>query len=136
MKRTTTRTRLGLVATAAVLLAGCAAEASPDGGGHDDDHAEDTAAIEGAEEVAVTATSMAFEPATLELDAGEPVNVVLTSEDTTHDLTVDEAHFHLAADRGETTTGGLVFDEPGTYTGYCTVPGHRGAGMELEITVS
>lgn len=136
MKRTTTRTRLGLVAAAAVLLAGCAADASTDGGGHDDDHAEDTAAIEGAEEVAVTATSMAFEPATLELEAGEPVNIVLTSEDTTHDLTVDEVDFHLAADKGATATGGLVFEDAGTYTGYCTVPGHREAGMELEITVS
>lgn len=142
--------RLGLVAAAALVLAGCAADAgsAEHGGGHDDDHAaahagahddrhaEDTAPIDGADEVAVTATSMAFAPDRLEVTVGEPVNIVLTSEDIVHDLTVEEVDFHLAADGGETTTGGLVFDEPGDYTGYCTVPGHREAGMELEITVS
>jgi uncharacterized cupredoxin-like copper-binding protein len=48
---------------------------------------------------------------------------------------VDEIDFHLAADRGETVTGGVVFDKPGTYVGYCSVAGHRKAGMELVIVV-
>jgi uncharacterized cupredoxin-like copper-binding protein len=51
------------------------------------------------------------------------------------DFVVDEVDFHLAADRDETAVAGLVFDAPGTYVAYCSVPGHRDAGMELEISV-
>ncbi len=42
---------------------------------------------------------------------------------------------HIVADQGETAVGGAVFGHPGTYVAYCTVPGHREAGMELPITV-
>lgn len=135
---TTTSARLGLVAAAlAVVLAGCASGTDGDhGGGHDDAHASNSPTIDAAERLEVAARSMTFAPAALELEGGEPINVALTSGDTTHDLTVDEVDFHLAADRSETVAGGLVFDEPGTYIGYCSVPGHREAGMELTFTVS
>lgn len=36
---------------------------------------------------------------------------------------------------GESDTG-VVQVEAGTYTYYCSIPGHRGAGMEGEITIS
>jgi plastocyanin len=98
-------------------------------------HAEDTAAIAGAPEVPLTAGSLRFGPDRLELPTGVPVNLALTSTDAFHDLVVDEIDFHLAADRDDTAVGGLVFDEPGTYVAYCSVPGHREAGMELELVV-
>jgi plastocyanin len=108
-----------------------------DGHGHGAMHGdvEDSPPIDGAEELAVTADALAFEPARIELAAGEPINVELTSRDTFHDLVVDEVGFHLGADVGQTVTGGLVLDEPGTYVGYCSVPGHRSGGMELEFVV-
>jgi plastocyanin len=105
----------------------------PGGGG---DHAGDTPVIEGAPELAVSAGDLAFDPDRIELPVGMPVNVALTSADILHDLVVDESDFHLAADRDETVIGGLVFDEPGSYVGYCSVEGHRDAGMELEIVVT
>jgi heme/copper-type cytochrome/quinol oxidase subunit 2 len=96
-----------------------------------------TAPIDGAHQVAVTGNNQAFElEKRLELTVGQPVNVALTSVDTLHDLTVDAIDFHVAADTGETVVGGMVFDEPGTYVGYCSVPGHREAGMEFEIVVT
>lgn len=138
MKPTTTSARLRMVAAAvAVVLTGCATGTDGDPvGRHDDAHASDSPTIDGAETREIIARSMTFAPAPLQLEAGEPINVTLTSEDTTHDLTVDEVDFHLAADRNETVTGGLLIDDPGTYTGYCSVPGHREAGMELTFTVS
>lgn len=138
MKPTTTSARLGLVVAAvAVVLTGCASGTGDDpGGAHDDAHASDSPTIDGAENREIIARSMTFAPTALELEAGESINVTLTSQDTTHDLTIDDVDFHLAADRNETVTGGLLIDEPGTYTGYCSVPGHREAGMELTFTVS
>lgn len=101
-----------------------------------DDHEDTAPPIDGAPELAITADELAFSPERVELTAGEPVNVALTSADIPHDLVVDEIDFHVAADCDETVSGGLVFEEPGTYTGYCSVPGHREAGMELEIVVT
>jgi heme/copper-type cytochrome/quinol oxidase subunit 2 len=62
--------------------------------------------------------------------------VALTSADILHDLVVDEIDFHLAADSDEIVIGGLVFDEPGAYVGYCSVSGHREPRMEIEILVT
>lgn len=92
--------------------------------------------IDGAREVAVIADDFAFEPSRIELTAGEPVNVVLSAADGQHDLVVDEVDFHVAADRDEVVGGGLLVNEPGAYVGYCSVAGHREAGMELEVMVA
>jgi len=62
--------------------------------------------------------------------------VALTSADILHNLVVDEIDFHLAADRDDTVIGGLVFDEPSAYVGYCSVPGYRESGMEIESLVT
>jgi uncharacterized cupredoxin-like copper-binding protein len=137
-------------AVAALLLTGCsffevADEHMPEGHGeehgqeqsHEDthDHAEDTPPIEGAAETRIVADAMAFDPPSLELEVGEAHNLTLHSVDILHDLTIDEIDFHIAADAGEEATGGVVFEEAGTYIAYCAVPGHRDAGMEMEITV-
>lgn len=103
--------------------------------GHEHDHGEDAPPIDGAPEIEIVADAMRFEPARVELTAGEPVNLVLRSQDIFHDLIVDDAGFHIDAERGEQATGGLVLPDPGVYVAYCSVPGHRQAGMELEIVV-
>ncbi|WP_052666025.1 plastocyanin/azurin family copper-binding protein [Nitriliruptor alkaliphilus] len=120
-----------LVGALSLTLASCSAFEVAD------DHADhaDAATIDGAPEIVVTAASMSFEPDRLELSVGEPVNIALTSEDILHDLNIDEVDFHLVADVDETAVGGLEFGEPGTYVAYCSVPGHRDAGMEMEVTV-
>jgi plastocyanin len=99
-----------------------------------------TPPIAGAPELVITADNFAFSVDRIELNAGQPaVNVALTSADMLHDLVVNEIGFHLVADRGETVVGGLeglLFGESGSYVAYCSVPGHREAGMELEIVVT
>ena len=107
---------------------------APNGGGHDD-HGESSPAVEGARRIEVNATSFAFDPDEIEITAGEDVAIVLSSEDILHDFTVDGLDVHVAADRGETADGGLRADEPGEYTYYCTIAGHRDAGMAGTLIV-
>ncbi len=108
--------------------------AAPDGGGHDD-HGESSPAVEGARRIEVNATSFAFDPDEIEITAGEDVAIVLSSEDILHDFTVDGLDVHVAADRGETAEGGLRAEEPGEYTYYCTIVGHREAWMAGTLIV-
>lgn len=48
---------------------------------------------------------------------------------------IDDLDVHVAANRGETVEGGLRADEAGQYTYYCSVAGHRDAGMEGTLVV-
>lgn len=148
MAMTTSRWRLLVVGTAlATVLSACASDADEsgsDGMGEmegmehgEQSHEEEAApaAVDGAPEVAVTARSFAFEPSELTVTAGEPVNIALTATDLLHDFVVEGEDFHLSADRDETATGALTIDKPGTYTLYCSVDGHREAGMTATLTV-
>ena len=102
-----------------------------DGMGHD----SSSPVADGARRVEVDATSFEFDPDEITVTAGEDIAIVLTAEDVLHDLTIDELDAHVAADKGETAEGGLRADEPGRYTYYCSVAGHRAAGMEGTLIV-
>jgi cytochrome c oxidase subunit 2 len=102
-----------------------------DGMGHD----SSSPVADGARRVEVDATSFEFDPEDITVTAGEDIAVVLTAEDILHDFTIDELDAHVAADKGETAEGGLRADEPGRYTYYCSVAGHREAGMEGTLIV-
>jgi cytochrome c oxidase subunit 2 len=106
-----------------------------DAGGHGGGHEESSDVADDAREIEVSATSFAFDPDEITVTAGENVAIVLTSDDLLHDFTIDDLDAHVAADRGETETGGFRADEPGEYTFYCSVEGHREAGMEGTLIV-
>lgn len=90
----------------------------------------------GAREIDVEATSFEFGPAEIDVRAGEDVAIVLSADDVEHDFVIEELETHISADPGETAEGGLRVDEPGRYTFYCSVSGHREAGMEGTLVVS
>lgn len=89
-------------------------------------------------QITVTGTdALAFEPDAFTVPAGEQITVELTSEPgVEHDFVIEElGDEHVAsADAGETGTGTFTIDDPGSYTVYCAVPGHREAGMEASLT--
>lgn len=91
--------------------------------------------VDGARTIAVTADDFGFDPDEITVGAGEDVAIALTSVDIVHDLTVDELGYQVVARRGDTEELGLRADEPGTYTYYCSIPGHRSAGMEGSLIV-
>ena len=131
-----------VTATLLLVLAACGG-----GGGtgtaasdHGDDHAgkeEIVPPVEGAKEVTLHAVDIDFDPATLELAAGEPLNVTVVNDGAAlHDFTLEEAGIHVNVEPGESKTTSVTIDEPGTYQALCTVPGHASAGMTLEVVVT
>lgn len=80
--------------------------------------------------------ALRFDKKTLEAQAGM-VMIELTNESSVpHNVAVEGNGVDTTSD---TVTGGsttlMVQLEPGTYTFYCAVPGHRQAGMEGTLTV-
>jgi plastocyanin len=133
---------------AGLLLAACGDTSSPRHNAHDDDmttsggmphgmgHDDNSPIADGSRRIEVTATSFAFDPDEITVEAGEDIAIVLTSDDILHDLTIDELDAHVTADADETAEGGFRADEPGRYTYYCTVAGHREEGMEGTLVVT
>jgi plastocyanin len=110
---------------------------SAEGGGDDHGgHGGDSAVAEDARTIEVVGTSFAFDPLEIRAETGESLAIELTSEDVEHDFTIDELDAHVVADAGETSSGGFeTGDRAGTYEYYCSVPGHREAGMEGQLVV-
>jgi nitrite reductase (NO-forming) len=89
-----------------------------------DEHAEDA--------IAVALDDIRYEPSRIEVVAGEPTTLVLTNVGgIVHDLVTDDVS------SGEVRPGESVRVElppqTGTRVAWCSIPGHRAAGMELEI---
>ena len=98
-------------------------------------HGDNSPVADDASRIEVAAHSFAFEPDEIHVQAGEDIAIDLTSDDLLHDFTIDELDTHISADAGDTAEGGLRTDEPGRYTYYCAVEGHREAGMEGTLVV-
>lgn len=94
------------------------------------------ASVEGARQIPVRGRSFSFGPDEVTARVGEDVTIVFTSVDGLHDFTIDELGAQVAAEAGETAIGGFKADEPGEYRFYCSVPGHREAGMEGLVVVA
>jgi uncharacterized cupredoxin-like copper-binding protein len=78
--------------------------------------------------IEVHATEMSFDPDAIAVEAGD-VEVVLHNDGMTlHDLRIGEEPFIVEAVAGETATKHVVL-EAGRYEIYCSLPGHRDAGM-------
>jgi uncharacterized cupredoxin-like copper-binding protein len=106
------------------------------------------------QEVSLTAVDMAFQPAALEVTAGRPVRLTMTNEGALdHDFSILEIpmettgatavampghdmgamtadpQLHMAANMGMSNTVEFTPTKPGTYEFFCTVAGHKDAGM-------
>lgn len=120
MRRTTL---VPILLAATFVLAACGgddAAAAPDGDG-----------------VTVVATEFEFEPSSVTLPADEDVELTLDNQGVVeHDIVVEELGddevVYAAADETATATVNIA---AGTYTIYCSIPGHRDAGMEGTLIV-
>ena len=89
----------------------------------------------GARPVGIQASNFEFSPEHLTLEQGEEIALRLHSEDSSHNFAIDGLGLVADVGGGETATARLRIDEPGKYTYFCTIPGHRDGGMEGTITV-
>ena len=113
------------------------------------------------ETVTIEAKDVKFVPSAITVPAGKTVKLLLKNGDkgTEHDLTSDDmvvavmqggghgsGHGSTRANGdstmlvvhtkdGETSSAIFKADKPGTYNIYCTIPGHKAAGMIGTITV-
>ena len=85
--------------------------------------------------IEVEANNFSFDPDTLRAQVGEELALSLHSVDNSHDFAIDGLGRIADVAGDETTTQGLRIDDAGKYVFYCTIPGHRAAGMEGTITV-
>jgi uncharacterized cupredoxin-like copper-binding protein len=103
---------------------------------HNENEMADRAVVADAPEVAVRAASLTFAPQRIQLRAGHDTTIVLTAADVEHDFMVAGVGHVVHASKGTTEKGGLRINRPGTYRFWCSVRGHREAGMTGTITVT
>lgn len=84
--------------------------------------------------VEITARELSFDPAVLRARAGEVQVTLVNAGVIEHDFKID-GKFHLPAAAGKTASASASLDA-GSYTFYCSVPGHRQGGMEGTLTAS
>lgn len=87
----------------------------------------------------VFASEFSYDTATSEVEAGKPFSIQIHNEgNLEHDITFVglESEFGLHVLPGEDNIGTFSIDEPGEYLYYCTVLGHREAGMTGTLIVT
>jgi plastocyanin len=127
----TLRSRASVLTIAGVLSLGLTAC----GGGDDDggDVAPDVTA-----DVSVLGTdALKFDPTELTASAGEIAIELVAEPSVEHNVVIEETGDTVVVEAaaGQTAVGTIEL-EAGTYTFYCSIPGHRQAGMEGTLTVS
>jgi plastocyanin len=131
--RPATRAALGVVA--AVTLGACA------GDGGEKKSAGSAAPSESPTDAASTtltveAHDISFSPKDLQAAPGSIAVRYTNAGAIQHTLLIDGINgFKLDVASAGDTDAGTVTLEPGAYTFYCDVPGHRAAGMEARLTV-
>jgi len=120
-------TRLGLLVLAVVAI-GIVAR----GTGRDEDPSSAEIVLE----------DLRFSPNRLDAKVGVPLKVRLTNRGLErHDLNFPSLHMpglegvESILEPGETRTITLQFDEPGTHTFICSLPGHAAVGMTGAVFV-
>ena len=79
---------------------------------------------------------MRFGQTELRVQAGQEITLQLENYDTyAHSFDIDELNLHIQMPANNQVTTQFTTPEPGTYTIYCSVPGHREAGMIATLVV-
>lgn len=87
------------------------------------------------EKTTVHAIDIGFQPKEISAPAGATLEMV-NDGSIRHTLLIEgEPKFHLEVTKKGTADSAPLDLDPGDYTFYCDVPGHRSAGMQGSLTV-
>jgi plastocyanin len=118
---------VGIVAAAVLTACG--------GGGGSGGGASVSPTVAGVPTIQVTGKNLRFTPSRITAKAGR-FNVRFQAQDIFHTFVIQGVHGELDSQPGTTAGGSFTVTRPGTYTFYCSVPGHRAAGMQGTILVT
>jgi cytochrome c oxidase subunit II len=85
----------------------------------------------------VAVKKFAYAPAEITLKKGEPVVLVLTTEDVTHGLKFKELNLNTKIEKGKPSELALTPDKVGDFVGHCSVfcgSGHGSMTLTLHVT--
>lgn len=86
--------------------------------------------------IEMTASAFEFKPDQIAMEVGEQVTLKMTSTDSLHTFTIKDLGIDVEIPLGKTVTVDLTGTREGTYTFYCSVPGHREKGMKGTLFVT
>jgi nitrite reductase (NO-forming) len=88
-------------------------------------------------EITVVGTEFSFSPSSISVSAGERVKIIFKNQGKApHNLVIQGLGIGTRTiGGGQTDTIEFTAPSSGTYTFYCSVPGHRSAGMEGRLEV-
>jgi len=88
-------------------------------------------------EITVEGKNFVYTPSVLTAKKGQTVRVTFKNVGGFHDFVIDELDVSTAKiSTGEEAVVEFTVDEVGDFAFYCSVPGHRDAGMEGILTVT
>jgi plastocyanin len=88
------------------------------------------------DEVSVTAVDIDFEEKELTIPADTDVTITLTNDGfLEHDFVIDELDFIIGPIQGGESASETLNAPAGEYEYYCSIPGHKEAGMVGTLTV-
>ncbi|MBI2323762.1 MAG: cupredoxin domain-containing protein [Chloroflexi bacterium] len=86
---------------------------------------------------AITLSEFKYAPGDLQVKAGQPVKLTVKNAGTVeHDFTIDAAGLKVHVNAGQSAERQIKALEPGTYEIYCSIAGHKEAGMKGKLVVS
>lgn len=86
--------------------------------------------------IVVEATEFAFSPKTISTTSGSKTFELKNKGSIEHDLKIDALNIHTGSVPPGGTQSATGDVRPGSYEFYCTVPGHKEAGMTGTLTVT
>ena len=106
------------------------------GSGSSSSHGTHASVDPNAPTIEVLAKSFTYEPNAITVKSGDVRTLVLHVKDIPHDFTVKELDIHVHGDADDTVRQTITFDKPRTYEFYCSIAGHKQAGMKGALIVS
>ena len=87
--------------------------------------------------IEVSVKKFAYTPAEITLKKGEPVVLVLTTEDVSHGLKFKELNLNTKIEKGKPAELAFTPDKAGVFVGHCSVfcgSGHGSMTLTLHVT--